>query len=250
VPPSDAEPRVETREGTRARVSPTVVLFDIDGTLIDTGGAGARSWARAFRLLHGVRIDIGDHTSAGETDPFVARTTFEAAIGRGPSPEELGRLYATYLLQLSDELANPVGYRVLPGVEVTLTALADAGATLGIVSGAMEGAARMKLMPGGLNRFFVFGAYGSDGPDRAGITEVAIQKAAQLHSATVRSSDVFVVGDTPLDVAAAKRLGATSVAVASGKYSIEQLRAAGADHVLASLSVPFPTMPPTASRMP
>jgi phosphoglycolate phosphatase-like HAD superfamily hydrolase len=68
---------------------PTVVLFDVDGTLIDSGGAGARSWAHAFDKLYGISADIGSHTEAGETDPVVARKTFEAAVGREPTEAEL-----------------------------------------------------------------------------------------------------------------------------------------------------------------
>jgi phosphoglycolate phosphatase len=233
--------------GTRpgAGVRPIIALFDIDGTLVDTGGAGARSWSHAFDSLYGQRADIGEHASAGQTDPFVARATFEAVLGREPSPDELGRLYSTYLLHLSDELETAAGYRVLDGVESTLKALVAAGVTLGIVSGAMEGAARMKLVPGNLNRFFVFGGYGSDTPDRTALTELAAGKAALLHGTAVDLCQVFVVGDTPLDVVAARRIGAISVAVASGKYSLEQLRDAGADHSLPSLEARFPGTPAT-----
>jgi phosphoglycolate phosphatase len=219
---------------------PVLALFDIDGTLVDTGGAGARSWSYAFVRLYGVRADIGAHSSAGETDPFVARATFQAAIGRAPSLDELARLYTAYLLRLSDELEDATGYRVLDGVESTLRTLSDAGVALGIVSGAMEGAARMKLIPGDLNRFFVFGAYGSDSPDRTKITVLAIHKAERLLGEEIHRADVFVVGDTPLDVLAATEAGATSVAVASGKYSVERLQDAGADHVLPSLASGFP----------
>jgi phosphoglycolate phosphatase-like HAD superfamily hydrolase len=227
---------------------PVIALFDIDGTLVDTGGAGARSWSYAFELLYGVRANIGAHTSAGETDPFVARATFEAAIGRAPALDELARLYAAYLLRLSDDLKDATGYRVLDGVESTLRTLSDAGVALGIVSGAIEGAGRMKLMPGDLNRYFVFGAYGSDSPDRTAITELAMHKAERLLGEEIDRGDVFVVGDTPLDVLAAKKAGATSVAVASGKYSVDRLRATGADHVLPSLASGFPGMPPVGER--
>ena len=219
---------------------PVIALFDIDGTLVDTGGAGARSWSYAFERLYGVRADIDAHSSAGETDPFVARATFQAAIGRVPSLDELARLYAAYLLRLSDELEDATEYRVLDGVESTLKILSDAGVALGIVSGAMEGAARMKLIPGDLNRFFLFGAYGSDSPDHAKITELAIHKAERLLGEEIHRADVFVVGDTPLDVLAAKEAGATSVAVASGKYSVDRLHDASADHVLPSLASGFP----------
>jgi phosphoglycolate phosphatase len=137
---------------------PLAVLFDIDETLVHTGGAGARSWKVAFDKLYGVPADIGAHTSAGETDPSVATETFRGVLKRDPSPEELARLYAQYLLALSDDIWVSQEYRVLPGAEATIGALGEAGVVLGLVSGAMEGAARTKLMPGNLNRFFIFGA--------------------------------------------------------------------------------------------
>jgi phosphoglycolate phosphatase len=250
MPPEPLDGRSQEHGGASDLVGrlPIVALFDIDGTLVDTGGAGARSWSHAFERLHGVKANIGEHTSAGETDPFVARTTFEVVIGRAPSLEELARLYAAYLLRLSDELEHASGYRVLDGVQSILRTLSAAGVTLGIVSGAMEGAARMKLMPGDLNRFFLFGAYGSDSPDRTAITELAMQKAERLLGEDIDRRDVFVVGDTPLDVLAAKKAGATSVAVASGKYSMDELRSAGAGHVLPSLASGFPGGPPRAPR--
>ena len=221
------------------RNKPIVVLFDIDETLVHTGGSGARSWNAAFEKLYDTPADIGQHTSAGETDPQVARATFKGVLGRDPSVDELGQLYAQYLQHLAEDIWTSVHYHELPGVEQTLTDLQAAGVTLGLVSGAMEGAARTKLIPANLNRFFTFGAYGSDSPDRAELTRFAIEKAMRLHE-RLRSSDVFVVGDTPHDIEATKSVGAVSVGVASGNYSIEDLQAAGSDHVLGSLQDRFP----------
>ncbi|HEY5251531.1 MAG TPA: HAD family hydrolase [Acidimicrobiales bacterium] len=218
---------------------PVAVLFDIDETLIHTGGAGARSWTKAFRKLYDIPADIGQHTSAGETDPQVATATFRGVLGRDPSPDELGRLYAEYLQALSEEIWASKDYRVLPGAEDTLVRLARAGVLLGIVSGAMEGAARTKLIPANLNRFFVFGGYGSDSPDRAELTEQAIGRAARLHG-ELTAAQVFVVGDTPRDIEAAQAAGAVSVGVASGHFSTKELAAADGDHVLGSLEDPFP----------
>ncbi len=220
---------------------PALVLFDIDGTLIDSGGAGARSWKHAFDKLYGIPADIGSHTAAGETDPVVARKTFVGALGRDPTEQELARLFAVYLLRLSEEVRKSEGYRVLEGVEDLLLMLSDAGTMLGIVSGAMEGAARVKLSRAELNKYFVFGGYGTDSDDRARLTQAAIDKAQMLHGHDVSPDRVFVVGDTPLDVEAAKAVGAVSVGVASGKFSEDQLRAAGAAHVLRSLAAPFPS---------
>jgi phosphoglycolate phosphatase len=218
---------------------PVVVLFDVDETLIHSGGAGARSWSAAFQKLYGLPADIGKHTSAGETDPEVARETFTGVLGRDPSDEELVLLYAQYLLHLAADILSAEQYRVLPGAEQTLAALGEAGVLLGLVSGAMEGAARTKLIPANLNRFFIFGAYGSDSPDRPELTRLAIDKAAKLRQG-LTPDQVFVVGDTPRDLAAARAAGAVSVGVATGHYSVDELVAAGGDHVLESLEHPFP----------
>lgn len=220
--------------------APVLVLFDIDGTLITSGGAGARSWRHAFEQLHGVPADIDSHSQAGETDPVVARKTFEGAIGREPTERELAAIFALYLRRLSHEVAASEGYRVLEGASEMLTRLSDAGIMLGIVSGAMEGAARVKLGRADLNRFFLFGGYGTDSPDRTKLTTAAIDHASMLHDHAVDPAHVSVVGDTPLDVAAARAVGAVAVAVASGSYTVDELAATGADHVLPSLAGPFP----------
>jgi phosphoglycolate phosphatase len=218
---------------------PVAVLFDVDETLVHTGGAGARSWNAAFEKIYGQPADIGKHTSAGETDPQVARETFRGVLGREPVGDELDPLYAQYLLAMSTDIWNSAEYRMLPGADRVLQRLVDAGVILGIVSGAMEGAARTKLMPANLNRFFLFGAYGSDSPDRGELTRIAIHKAAHLH-VDLAPQDVFVVGDTPLDIAAAHAAEAVSVGVATGRFNRGELEAAGASHVLDSLEDPFP----------
>jgi phosphoglycolate phosphatase-like HAD superfamily hydrolase len=141
---------------------PIAVLFDIDETLVHTGGAGARSWEWAFDQLYGVPADIGQHTSAGETDPQVGRGTFRAVLGREPSYDEMARLYAKYLWHLAEDIWTSEAYRVLDGAEDLLQRLTNAGIILGVISGAMEGAARTKMEPGKLNKYFVFGSYGSD----------------------------------------------------------------------------------------
>ncbi|TWF90593.1 HAD family hydrolase [Streptomyces brevispora] len=219
---------------------PLAVLFDIDETLVHTGGAGTRSWAWAFDQLHGVPADIGKHTSAGETDPQVGRETFRAVLGRDPSHEEMMRLYSAYLWHLSQEIWSSETYRVLDGAEATLRRLGRAGAILGVVSGAMEGAARLKMEPGKLGRYFVFGAYGSDSPDREKVTRLAVAKAGRLHGRALAKIEVYVVGDTPRDIEAAHAADATAIGVASGHYTAQQLRAANADYVLESLEESFP----------
>jgi phosphoglycolate phosphatase len=219
---------------------PAAILFDIDGTLITTGGAGAVSWRRAFEELHGVPADIGQFTDAGMTDPEVGRRTFAAVVGREPAPRELARLMAVRLKYLPEAVAESKGYRILDGVEDLLPRLVDEGYLLGLTTGGTDSAAFIKLARGNLARWFTFGGYGSDSTDRTELTRVAIERAGRLLGEELDPKTALVVGDTPLDIAAAHGAGAVAVGVASGHYSSEQLQEAGADYVLGSLREPLP----------
>jgi len=223
-----------------------LILLDIDGTLIDTGGAGARSWAWAFEQVFDRRIDIAEHSTAGMTDPAIGRATFKKVMEREPTGEELTRLMASYQAVLPDFVASSEDYRVLDGVKELLERLTDAGVTLGLTTGGLEAVAHAKLGRGRLNHFFLVGGYGSDSEDRVALTRAAVQRGECLLGHSLDLRDVFVVGDTPLDIAAAQGVGAVSVGVASGRYNVEELRAANPDHVVASLADPFPGEPKPA----
>jgi phosphoglycolate phosphatase-like HAD superfamily hydrolase len=223
-----------------ASTGPLAILFDVDGTLLTTGGAGARSWTWAFETLFGVPADIGRFSEDGMTDPDVGRGTFRGALGREPSDREMARLLAAYLERLPDEVEHSEGYRVLPGVEHLLQRLRQKGYLLGVVTGALEAAAHIKLARGKLNGYFAFGGYGSDSPDRNELTRRAIERASAAIGRTIDAANAFVVGDTPNDVRAAHAVGATAIGVASGKYSVEDLDAVGADVALHSLEEPIP----------
>ncbi len=233
---------MKTSDDQAETTKPRIVLFDVDETLIHTGGSGARSWKAAFQKLYDIPADIGKHTGRRDRIRKVAPATFRApSSGRDPSSDELGQLYAQYLLHLADDIWRSEGYHALPGAEQTLRHRSrESGVMLGLVSGAMEGAAcASKLTPANFNRFFIFGAYGSDSPDRAELTKLAIEKASRLID-QLTPAQVYVVGDTPRDIEAAKAAGAVSVAVATGNYSVDDLGAAGATHVMASLEKAFP----------
>jgi len=216
------------------------VLFDIDGTILVTGGAGGAAWQRAFDELYGVEANVAEHTDAGMTDPEIAAIVFRAATGRVGSPEERARAIAGYLRHLPDTVAESEGYRVMPGVESLLDRLIDAGVLLGLVTGNIEAAAHVKLARAGLNRFFSFGGYGSDSADRTEVTEAAVRRAELVSGGSLRDGACFAVGDTPRDVNAGHGAGIRVVGVATGSYTVEELREAGADWALATVEEGFP----------
>jgi phosphoglycolate phosphatase-like HAD superfamily hydrolase len=217
-----------------------ILLFDIDGTLVTTGGAGAVAWRRAFEELHGIPADIGKFTDAGMTDPDVGAKTFEAVIGRPPTSHELALIVQRRLEHLPEAVAESEGYKVLPGVPERLKELSRAGHLLGLITGNGDGAAFIKLARGDLMRWFTFGAYASAGVDRADIVRRAVERGEAMLGADVPNAEIYVIGDTPLDVEAAHAVGCTAVGVATGHYDVDALREAGADHVIATMEDPFP----------
>jgi phosphoglycolate phosphatase-like HAD superfamily hydrolase len=217
------------------------VLFDIDGTLLVTGGAGGVAWQRAFGELHGVEADIAEHTDAGMTDPEIAAIVFREVIGREGSQEERSKAIGCYLKHLPDAVAASDGYRVMPGIEQLLPRLIEDGILLGLVTGNIEAAAHIKLARGHLNRFFSFGGYGSDSADRTEVTKAALDRGALVSGGTLQGNACIAVGDTPRDVKAGHGAGIKVVGIATGAYSVEEQSAAGADWAVPDLSSGFPT---------
>jgi phosphoglycolate phosphatase-like HAD superfamily hydrolase len=216
------------------------VLFDVDGTLISSGGAGAAAWRLAFERLYGIPADIGKYADSGITDPEVGRLTFTNVVGHEPSRRELSRVLSARLHYLPQTVAESEGYRVLPGVRKTLDELQEAGYLLGLTTGGIEAVAHIKLARGDLNHYFSFGGYGSDSPDRVELTRRAIERAANVLGEPLDPGEALVVGDTPHDVDAAHGAGARVVAVATGHFRVDALRDAGADYVLESLEEQLP----------
>jgi len=216
------------------------VLFDIDGTLLVTGGAGGAAWRCAFDELYGVEANVAEHTDAGMTDPEIAAILFREVIGREGSAAERARAIGCYLKHLPKTVAESDGYRLMPGIEELLDRLIDGGRLLGLVTGNVEAAAHIKLSRGGLNRFFSFGGYGSDSADRTEVTEAALRRGELISGGTLAEGACIAVGDTPRDVKAGHGAGIEVVGVATGSYSVDQLEQAGADWSLPDVSAGFP----------
>ena len=218
------------------------VLFDIDGTLISTGGASDRAWKRAFKELHDVDVDVPAVTGKGVPDPAVGRAVFESALGREPTEEEAEALMRRRLDHLSEEVESSPGYVVKDGVEELLQKLIDDGVLLGLTTGNVEEAAHIKLARANLNRFFSFGGYGSDSPDRTELTKKALERAELVSGRSLDLDRCFSCGDTPRDVEAGHGAGLRVVGVGTGEYTVEELLEAGADAAVRSLREGLPLL--------
>ena len=210
-------------------------LFDIDGTLVDTGGAGMRALQEAAIERFG---DAGPELDlAGSTDSGIVLNML-AHFGVPESAEELESFYSFYLERLEWNLAHG-GYdgRVLPGAVELLEQLAnEEGATVGLLTGNIAGGAAAKMRHYGLDHHFGFGAYGCDFADRNRLGPVALERAAKHAGRSFFPEETLVIGDTPKDIACAHAMGSKCLAVATGRFSVDELKTAGADSVLTVLT--------------
>jgi phosphoglycolate phosphatase len=207
-----------------------LLLFDIDQTLINTGGAGLRALDRACNKLYGLEHAMLGISPHGKTDPAIAREILRVKLASSnPGKNEIATILEGYVFFLRDEVRDSSTYRLLPGILPLLNELGKRDDTiLGLATGNIELGARIKLDRGGLNPYFSFGGFGSDSEDRAELVRRASEKAADKFGASIAKSNVFVIGDTPLDIVAGNACGFRTVGVGTGSYSTDQLLNAGA----------------------
>ena len=219
-----------------------LLLFDIDGTLLGTDGAGRRAIHRALvdrgapGVVPGYRLD-------GKTDPQIVRELL--AVGGHPDPEDRALVEAIcteYVAYLAEELTRTGGQaRAMPGIPALLEALAPREARgdvmVGLLTGNVVDGARLKLRAAGFapDRFAV-GAFGLDGTHRPDLPPVALARASARLGRPVLGSETWIIGDTPADVACGRPVGARALAVATGSYRVEELERTGAELVFAELS--------------
>lgn len=215
-----------------------LVLFDIDGTLVLTGGAGLRAMNRACQELVGHTRALEGIPVAGRTDRVILGDVLRR-LDRELDEGLLGSLRERYVAFLKEEIHHP-GHgvkSVLPGVTSLLVHLAGRDdVVLGLVTGNFEAGARIKLGYFDLWRYFRCGAYADDAADRNELVPFAVDRSRGCGVGDVSPRDVLVVGDTPHDVACARAAGAVAVGVATGGFSVDQLRDSGADVVFDDLS--------------
>jgi len=215
-----------------------LILFDIDGTLVLTGGAGMRAMNHACEELVGHAEALNGVPVAGRTDWIILHDVLQRH-GMALDIARLDELRRRYVGHLEEEIQSPgKGVKdVMPGVRDLLDALGRReDVALGLLTGNFLEAARIKLEYFDLWKYFPCGAFGGDAADRNALVPVAIQRARECGLADVRRANVFVVGDTPHDIACAHAANATPVGVATGNYTVEQLRDCGADIVFQDLS--------------
>jgi len=211
------------------------ILFDIDGTLLDSGGAGTRSLNLAFEDVFAVKGAFRTISMAGKTDMQILREGLHLHnidCSNGTIPE----FFRSYTRHLSENIGNSSGH-VKPGIREVLRELqTQKGCVLGLLTGNIEAGARIKLDRFGLNSFFNVGAFGNDNEDRDRLLPIAVDKLYKQNSMRVSFRDCVVIGDTPRDIGCSKPYGAFSVAVTTGPYSAGTLIEAGADAVFKDLS--------------
>ncbi len=214
-----------------------LLLFDVDGTLLLTGGAGIRAMAAAFEELFGIADAFRGTTMAGRTDHWVLSHAL-TRHGVSSGVEDLARFPEVYVSHLRREIEKPGPRKgIMPGVLPLLEALAaEPRAHLALLTGNYRGGARAKLEYFDLWRYFSGGAFGDDVPDRNLLLPMAIQTVRDAGGPAVARENVVVIGDTPLDVACALTGGVRCVAVATGEYNNDELRSAGAEAVFDDLS--------------
>ena len=214
-----------------------LLLFDIDGTLVDCGGQPKPLFGEALEEVYGARGDIRGYDFSGKTDPRIVVDLMTAA--GVPEPlihERLPDLRDAYLARLEERL-EPEHVRILPGVVELLTTLAERDdLVLALLTGNWERGAGIKLGSVGLRRFFAFGSFGDGQTDRRDLPPVAWARAAEHCGREFRPEETWIIGDSLLDVDCAHAHGIRCLAVATGRTESTALEAAGAEEVIADLT--------------
>jgi len=217
------------------RIDRRLFLFDIDGTLITSGGAGEAAWKDAMRSRFDVEEDLDGIILAGATDARIARELLEKH-SIAVSAENVAALLDTYLGHLNERIGRHDG-KLLPGIVPLLKVLSErSDAVLALLTGNVIRGAEIKLTHYGVWDFFEFGAFADDHHDRNELGKFARARALERHGEEFPPSRIYVIGDTPKDIECGRAIGACTVAIATGHYSSDQLRDHAPDFLFEDLS--------------
>ena len=217
------------------------ILFDIDGTLLYTGGAGRIAFERVFEEMFGVAKVWQGLKPGGKTDPMLIQELCEQSIKRNLNQEESQEVVERYTRYFEEELKVIELFRLLPGIPHLLELIAkQENCVMGIATGNFERPAWAKLKKGKLDSYFKFGGFGSDSGDRTELTQKAIERGAKWLGSRFLKESVYLVGDTYRDVEVGKKLGVKTIAVATGRESHADLSKLNPDKVLEDFSDPKP----------
>jgi phosphoglycolate phosphatase len=227
-----------------------ILLWDIDGTLISSGGAGIRALGDAVKVSEPASEALKRMRLDGMTDRKIARILCAAIRHRAAPDQEIEALQAlvtaaeidavltAYIARLTATLQGSKDYRVLPGVLEIMDAMGPGEAVHALGTGNIEEGARIKLEHGQIWQRFAFGGFGSDAEERSEIIRAAWHKAERHLNRTCAVTEFVVIGDTPKDISAAHAVGFACVAVATGRHSVHELAESGADLTVESLAQP------------
>lgn len=215
-----------------------LILFDVDGTLLLSGGAGARALNIAFERIYGIPNGMRHVHPHGKTDELIVQEMFRSHLERCGSEPEVKALLERYLEILPITVRDSKNFHLMPGIPGLLSYLRSRkDVFMGLGTGNIEEGARIKLSRGGLNRFFSFGGFGSDSGDRTELLEAGFQRGEEIiQKKSPRKSIVrWVIGDTWRDVSAGRACGAKTIAVATGGDSLYELASASPNFLFATL---------------
>src|SRR4051812_9089483 len=216
-------------------MTPRLVLFDIDGTVLASGGAGERALRAILEEHYGSSDGLNGIEIAGRTDSLIAKQVLKK-FGIEETPAAIAKFLDLYLAKLTELLPLTKG-RLLPGIVELLDALkAKPHMLLGLLTGNLARGAELKLAHYGVWKYFEFGAYADDHHDRNELGPFALRRALEKHGVEIPPRDVFVLGDTPHDVACARAIGAHAIAVATGGFTKEALEKCAPDFLFEDFS--------------
>lgn len=217
-----------------------LILFDIDGTLLITGGAAKKAFVRAVQDTYGVVGRLETFPFDGKTDPQIIRIVLkEAGVAESVIEAKLRDCLNLYVKYNEEELPRATKAVLYPGVRDVLELLSkDERITLGVLTGNVEQGAKQKLAMFDLARYFVFGVYASDSADREELARLALQRAAEVTGHRFEPQETYIIGDTEFDISCARAIGARAVAVATGNSGVERLGSFGPDLLFRDYSHP------------